>query len=72
MHLIFETLQTVHANFSRRFIEKKKSWVSGNKCTWWNIIFQLLKRKKIRSGSLQRLIPLPLPEKRWSAANTSD
>lgn len=24
MHLIFETLQTVHANFSRRFIEKKK------------------------------------------------
>lgn len=23
MHLIFETLQTVHANFSRRFIEKK-------------------------------------------------
>lgn len=25
MHLIFETLQTVHANFSRRFIEKKKN-----------------------------------------------
>lgn len=23
MHLIFETLQTVHANFSRRFIGKK-------------------------------------------------
>lgn len=72
MHLIFETLQTVHANFSRRFIGKKNLECQATSVLGEILIFRILKRKKIRSGSLQRLIPLPLPEKRWSAADTSD